>query len=134
MCLEVSNGGIHYKNCSNFLMGCPETNFKSTEFYKCKFFLSLRVANFKSTEFYKCKFFLSLRVAFVRFFVFLCYMYTLSLILLFHFDKIPIVLRLTKKTSAIRQIRCVYRAIRGLEPTRKPTILTPFSSLLLLDR
>nr|XP_022295196.1 uncharacterized protein LOC111105290 isoform X1 [Crassostrea virginica] len=34
MCLEVSNGGIHYKNCSNFLTGCPETNFKSTEFYK----------------------------------------------------------------------------------------------------
>lgn len=41
MCLEVSNGGIHYKNCSNFLTGCPETNFKSTEFYKCKVFLSL---------------------------------------------------------------------------------------------
>lgn len=37
-CLELSGGKIILHSCRNFHWGCPKDDFKSTDFFKCKYF------------------------------------------------------------------------------------------------
>lgn len=48
-CLELSEGKIILHSCRNFLWGCPRDDFKSNDYFKCKYF------NFYQIIFSNCK-------------------------------------------------------------------------------